>query len=100
MFGDFLTYVVSDATKATYCPRQVYGKSLEFQEAPFFTSYCATVPCCGDIDCNRKACWKMLESGAPYVQDKAVEKMQNPTSMIEFAKRLDDYARDCGIKVR
>ena len=79
---------------------QVYNASKEFKETEFFTSYCASVTCGGDIDCNRKACWKMLESGAPYVQDEAVKKMQNPTSMIEFAKRLDDYARDCGIKVR
>ena len=101
MSGDFLTYVdISDAIKGAYCPRQAYNASSEFEETEFFTRYCTYIPCCGDIECNRKECWKMLESGAPYVQNEYVLNAQTPTSMDEFFKRLGDYARDSGIKKR
>lgn len=98
MSGDFWTYVdISDATKGTYCPRQVYNASSEFEKTEFFTRYCTKVPCCGDIECNRAACWKMLCNRGPYVQDENIKTQQQSISMDEFNKKLAEYARDCGI---
>lgn len=96
MSGDFLTYVdISDTTKGAYCPRQVYNMSPEFKETPFFTQYCANVPCRGDICKNRAACWEMLASPAPYVQDDLIKVSQQPVCPSEFFGRLSEYAHDC-----
>ena len=86
----------TDATKATYCPRQVYYMSPEFKETPFFTQYCANIPCRGDICKNRAACWEMLASPAPYVQDDLIKVSQQPVCPSEFFGRLSEYAHDCG----
>lgn len=97
MSDNFLTYVdVTDATKGAYCPRQVYYMSPEFKETSFFTQYCANVPCRGDICKNRSACWEMLASKGPYVQDDYIKISQTPKCPADFFGQLAEYAHDCG----
>lgn len=97
MSGDFLTLIeVPVAMQKTYCPRQVFGMSDEFYGTPFFTKYCANVPCRGDIDSNRADCWSKLLGNGPFVQNSAIKATQVARCPMHFHWRLTGYARECG----
>lgn len=93
-----MTYLdIAPTIKQTYCPRQYFYMSPEFKETDFFVKYCASVPCRGDICRNRAACWEMLASHGPYVQDDMITVSQEPTCPSDFYGRLAEYAHDCGV---
>lgn len=83
--------LISKSIQENYCPRQFFYTMPEFKKSPFFTGYCANVPCRGDIECNRAACWNMLSSPAPYVQDSAVNVAQVVKCPAEFFGVLSDF---------
>ena len=87
---------ITDMFKEMYCPRQYFYLDQKFKESDFFTKYCASVPCRGDIDCNRAACWEMLANRGPYVQDDMITVSQTPNCPSDFFGRLSEYAHDCG----
>ena len=93
-----MTYLdIAPTIKQTYCPRQYFYMSPEFKETDFFVKYCASVPCRGDICRNRAACWEMLASHGPYVQDDMIAVSQEPICPSDFYGRLAEYAHDCCI---
>ena len=93
-----MTYLdIAPTIKQTYCPRQYFYMSPDFKETDFFVKYCANIPCRGDICRNRAACWEMLASHGPYVQDDMIAVSQEPTCPSDFYGRLAEYAHDCGV---
>ena len=88
---------ISDVTKQTYCPRQVFGGTIEFNKSEFFVQYCANIPCRGDIRCNRRDCWEMLMAHGPYVQKEKTNASQQAVCPSLFFGRLLDYVHDSGI---
>ena len=88
---------ISDVTKQTYCPRQVFGGTIEFDKSDFFVQYCADIPCRGDIRCNRSDCWEMLMARGPYVQKEKTNASQQAVCPSLFFGRLLDYVHDSGL---
>ena len=89
-------FSVSSEIKTKYCPRQYFYMDPKFKESNFYKRYCASVPCRGDIQCNRAACWEMLINRGPYVQDDLIKISQKPICPSDFFGRLSEYAHDCG----
>lgn len=98
MSVDFMACAdVSETLKGAYCPRQYFYMTQKFKESDFYKRYCACVPCRGDIECNRAACWNILESRGPYTQDDYIRISQKPTCPSDFFGRLAEYANTCGV---
>ena len=72
-----MTYLdIAPTIKQTYCPRQYFYMSSDFEKTDFFVEYCAKISCHCDIEGNRKKCWKMLCNRGPYVQDENIKTQQ------------------------
>lgn len=88
-------FIAPDEIKTKYCPRQYFYMNPGFKDSEFFIKYCASVPCRGDTGCNRAACWEILDSHGPYVQDDYVRIAQRATCPLDFFGRLSEYAHFC-----
>lgn len=95
--GFIMTYAdITDTIKQTYCPRQYFYMDPAFKDTTFFKRHCGLIPCRGDIECNRAACWTMLTERGPYVHDDLIKVSQKPVCPSDFFGRLAEYAHDCG----
>lgn len=92
--------LIPDSVKEQFCPRQVFIAYPLLTDKVFMGKYCSKIPCLGDIACNRAACWEMLESSGPYIQDDLIKISQKPKCPSEFFAHLADFIDFSGVSVQ